>query len=67
MNSITPPWLSCYVEGHEQRLHTDPAHGPWAFVLSLTPDEVAEAMSGGETQVSYQRRRVKNNTKKSFA
>mmetsp|Transcript_30662 Transcript_30662/g.61365 ORF Transcript_30662/g.61365 Transcript_30662/m.61365 type:complete len:253 (+) Transcript_30662:21-779(+) len=52
MNSITPPWLSCYVDGHEQRLHTDPAHGPWAFVLSLTSEQALAAMKGsGETQI----------------
>ena len=51
MNAFTPPWLSCYVDGNEQRLHTDAPHGPWAFVLSLTPDEVVSAMGGGETQV----------------
>lgn len=27
MNAITPPWLSCYVDGCEQRLHTDSPHG----------------------------------------
>ena len=33
---MTPLWLSCYVDGCEQRLHADVPHGPWAFVLSLT-------------------------------
>ncbi|EOD22535.1 hypothetical protein EMIHUDRAFT_116687 [Emiliania huxleyi CCMP1516] len=31
--AISPPWLSFYVDGCEQRLHAD---GPFAFVLSLT-------------------------------
>lgn len=34
--AISPPWLSVYVDGCEQRYHTDSWHGPWAFVLSLT-------------------------------
>lgn len=34
--TISPPWLSFYVDGCEQRFHTDSWHGPWAFVLSLT-------------------------------
>ncbi|CAM9319990.1 unnamed protein product, partial [Scytosiphon promiscuus] len=36
--AISPPWLSVYVDGCEQRYHTDSWHGPWAFVLSLTGD-----------------------------
>ena len=35
-SSITPIWLSCYVDGCYQGLHADNPHGPWAFVLSLT-------------------------------
>lgn len=30
-----------------QELHTDAPHGPWAFVLSLTPRE--RAFAGGQT------------------
>lgn len=44
---ISPLWLSCYVEGCEQRLHADRPHGPWAFVLSLSPPE--PKFQGGET------------------
>lgn len=37
-HDITPPWLSCYVDGCEQKLHGDLPHGPWAYVFSLTPN-----------------------------
>jgi hypothetical protein len=47
-HDISPPWLSCYVEGCEQRLHGDLPHGPWAFVLSLTRWK-GRVFSGGET------------------
>lgn len=46
---ISPLWLSCYVEGCEQRLHADRPHGPWAFVLSLTPPR--HKFDGGETML----------------
>jgi hypothetical protein len=47
-HDISPPWLSCYVDGCRQELHGDLPHGPWAFVLSLTRwDE--RAFRGGET------------------
>ncbi|RMG06974.1 MAG: 2OG-Fe(II) oxygenase [Planctomycetota bacterium] len=45
---VSPPWLSCYVEGCEQHLHSDVPHGPWAFVYSLT---VGESFRGGETEI----------------
>jgi len=35
-HDVSPPWLSCYVEGCRQELHGDLPHGPFAFVLSLT-------------------------------
>lgn len=44
---ITPPWLSCYVEGCKQELHADVPHGPWAFVYSLSPKDIS--FTGGET------------------
>jgi len=44
--AITPPWLSCYVEGCEQKLHSDVPHGPWAFVFSLS---AKNTFKGGET------------------
>lgn len=46
-HDISPPWLSCYIDGCEQELHADHPHGPWAFVFSLTPN--ARKFSGGET------------------
>jgi hypothetical protein len=45
-HDISPPWLSCYVDGCSQQLHGDLPHGPFAFVLSLTR---GRAFSGGET------------------
>lgn len=47
-HDVSPPWLSCYVDGCEQRLHGDLPHGPWAFVFSLTPWR-GRTFSGGET------------------
>ena len=44
---VSPPWLSCYVEGCQQHLHADVPHGPWAFVFSLTPP--SPRFHGGET------------------
>ncbi|MGZ3651097.1 MAG: 2OG-Fe(II) oxygenase [Bdellovibrionota bacterium] len=46
-SAITPPWLSYYVEGCEQNLHSDVPHGPWAFVYSLSPRK--RVFQGGET------------------
>lgn len=45
---ISPPWMSCYVEGCKQELHSDVPHGPWAFVYSLTPWK-QRIFEGGET------------------
>jgi hypothetical protein len=47
---ISPVWLSCYVNGCEQRLHTDVPHGPWAFVHSLSPQP--RVFRGGETLIA---------------
>ena len=47
-HDISPPWLSCYVDGCRQELHGDLPHGPWAFVYSLTPWR-GRAFRGGET------------------
>ncbi len=47
-HDISPPWLSCYVDGCEQKLHGDLPHGPFAFVYSLTRWN-ARRFSGGET------------------
>ncbi|MCG5051773.1 MAG: 2OG-Fe(II) oxygenase [Myxococcales bacterium] len=47
-HDVSPPWLSCYVEGCRQELHGDVPHGPWAFVYSLTPWETRR-FRGGQT------------------
>lgn len=47
-HDISPPWLSCYVDGCRQELHGDLPHGPWAFVYSLTPWKT-RTFRGGET------------------
>jgi len=47
-HDISPPWLSCYVDGCRQELHGDLPHGPWAFVMSLTRWR-GRRFSGGET------------------
>jgi hypothetical protein len=47
-HDISPPWMSCYVDGCNQQLHGDLPHGPWAFVYSLTPWKNRK-FTGGET------------------
>jgi hypothetical protein len=47
-HDISPPWLSCYIDGCGQELHGDLPHGPFAFVLSLTPWQQRQ-FTGGET------------------
>jgi hypothetical protein len=48
--SMTPVWLSLYVDGCEQDWHADLPHGAWAFVYSLTlPSAPGRDFSGGET------------------
>ena len=37
-DAFTPPWLACYTDGHEMAWHSDASHGPFAFVVSLTPN-----------------------------
>lgn len=49
-HSITPPWLSLYVEGASQGLHADVPHGPWAFVYSLTHWK-NRPFTGGDTLI----------------
>jgi hypothetical protein len=46
---ISPPWLSVYIAGCQQFLHSDVPHGPWAFVYSLTPRR--SPIRGGETMI----------------
>lgn len=47
-HDISPPWMSCYVEGCKQDTHQDLPHGPLAFVFSLTPWQ-GRRFRGGET------------------
>ena len=47
-HDVSPPWMSCYVNGCEQRLHGDLPHGPLAFVFSLT-NWNRRTFTGGET------------------
>ena len=47
--ALTPPWLSYYIEGCEQKLHSDVPHGPWAYVFSISPPK--PKFSGGETLI----------------
>ncbi|HSD89153.1 MAG TPA: 2OG-Fe(II) oxygenase [Kofleriaceae bacterium] len=47
-HDVSPPWLSCYVDGCRQELHGDLPHGPWAFVFSLT-NWRGRQFRGGET------------------
>lgn len=47
-HDISPPWMSCYIDGFGQELHGDLPHGPWAFVYSLTPWQQRQ-FTGGET------------------
>ena len=42
-------WVSAYVDGCRQELHADVPHGPFAFVLSLTPPQ--RRFTGGETML----------------
>lgn len=44
---ISPPWLSCYIDGCSQEMHSDVPHGPWAFVYSISPKN--PRFTGGET------------------
>lgn len=48
-HDISPPWMSYYVDGCYQNLHSDVPHGPWAYVYSLTLDP--KAFRGGETLI----------------
>ncbi len=45
---VTVPWLSYYIEGCRQELHTDVEQGTWSYVYSLTPWEKRQ-FTGGET------------------
>jgi hypothetical protein len=45
---VTVPWLSYYIEGCRQELHTDVIQGTWSYVYSLTSWDDRE-FTGGET------------------
>jgi len=45
---ITLPWLSYYIEGCRQELHSDVVQGMWSYVYSLT-DWEDRHFTGGET------------------
>lgn len=47
-HDVSPPWLSCYVQGCRQEPHQDLPHGPLAFVFSLTRWS-SRCFDGGET------------------
>lgn len=49
-HDVSPPWMSCYLDGHGQQLHGDLPHGPWAFVFSLTPWNKRK-FTGGQTML----------------
>lgn len=56
-HDVSPPWLSCYVEGCRQEAHQDLPHGPLAFVFSLT-DWTGRRFLGGETFIGRGRKPV---------
>jgi len=49
--ALSHPWVSAYTEGCFQDFHTDPNHGPWAFVLSLNPKDFFQNSKGGQTRI----------------
>jgi hypothetical protein len=48
-SALSPPWLSYYIDGCQQHLHSDVPHGPWAYVFSLSPRRLK--FTGGETLI----------------
>lgn len=51
---VTVPWLSYYIEGCRQELHTDVVQGTWSYVYSLTPWD-DRPFTGGETLLAGER------------
>jgi hypothetical protein len=51
---VSQPWLSAYIDGSFQNLHSDVPHGPYSFVYSLTPWQ-ARKFTGGETLIAKPR------------
>lgn len=49
-HDVSPPWMSIYINGCKQELHSDVPHGPWAFVYSLTLWS-SRRFTGGETLI----------------
>lgn len=53
---ISYPWMSAYLDGHYQNLHSDVPHGPWSFVYSLSPYTKSgwrsRPFAGGETMIA---------------
>jgi len=45
------PWLSYYIEGCRQELHSDVIQGMWSYVYSLTP-WADRQFTGGETLIA---------------
>ena len=48
---ISHPWLSAYIDGSFQNLHSDVPHGPFSFVYSLT-EWKSRKFTGGETLIA---------------
>ena len=48
---VSQPWLSAYIDGSFQNLHSDVPHGPYSFVYSLTPWQLRR-FTGGETLIA---------------
>ncbi len=51
---VTVPWLSYYVEGCRQELHSDVVQGMWSYVYSLSPWD-DRTFTGGETLLGSDR------------
>lgn len=51
---VTVPWLSFYIEGCRQELHSDVVQGTWSYVFSLTPWDKRQ-FTGGETLLASER------------
>jgi hypothetical protein len=51
---VTVPWLSYYIEGCRQELHSDVIQGMWSYVYSLTP-WADRQFTGGETLLADER------------
>lgn len=52
---VTLPWLSFYVDGCRQELHSDVTQGTWSYVYSLTRWDDNRRFTGGETLVGSSR------------